>query len=62
MSAIDSFRTTARPTGFVARINAALQHWLDVRDTRNALYSLTDRELNDIGLSRADIERVARSA
>lgn len=62
MSAIDSFRsTTARP-GFFARINGALQHWLDVRDTRNALYGLTDRELNDIGLSRGDIERVARSA
>lgn len=62
MSAIDSFRPAARPAGIFARMNAALQTWLDVRDTRNALYSLTDRELNDIGLTRGDIERVARSA
>lgn len=62
MSAIESFRAPARPLGLFARINAAFQYWLDVRDTRNALYRLTDRELNDIGLTRGDIERVARNA
>jgi uncharacterized protein YjiS (DUF1127 family) len=29
--------------------------------TRNALSQLTDRELDDIGLTRADIDRVART-
>lgn len=62
MSSIDTFRTTTvRPAGIIARINAAVQNWLDVRDTRNALYRLTDRELSDIGLSRGDIESVARN-
>ena len=62
MSAIDGFPTATRPAGLFARLNAAVQHWLDVRDTRNALYRLTDRELNDIGLSRVDIEHIARTA
>ncbi len=30
--------------------------WNDRRMTRNALNGLTDRELDDIGLSRADVE------
>ena len=63
MSSIDSFRThTAATGGLFSRFQGAVQRWLDVRDTRNALYRLTDRELSDIGLSRGDIERVARSA
>ncbi len=33
--------------------------WNDARVTRNALSSLSDRELDDIGLVRGDIERVA---
>ncbi|WP_371169874.1 DUF1127 domain-containing protein [Aliiroseovarius sp. 2305UL8-7] len=38
--------------GAIASYNA----WNDARSTRLALSRLTDRELNDIGLSRADIE------
>ena len=34
--------------------------WNDARLTRNALNSLTDRELEDIGLMRSDIEDVAK--
>lgn len=62
MSAIDQFRapTAARPFGFFTRIASTLQYWAEVRDTRNQLGRLTDRELNDIGLSRADIDRVSR--
>ncbi|MEP2533331.1 DUF1127 domain-containing protein [Shimia sp.] len=38
--------------GFVAAISA----WKEARANRNALRALSDRELNDIGLSRANIE------
>ncbi|WP_136439720.1 DUF1127 domain-containing protein [Pacificoceanicola onchidii] len=34
--------------------------WNDARQTRNSLASLSDRELDDIGLTRADIDEVAR--
>ncbi|QOL81185.1 DUF1127 domain-containing protein [Pseudooceanicola spongiae] len=40
---------------------SAVTTWNDTRVTRNALSRLTDRELNDIGLVRGDIEDVARS-
>lgn len=61
MSAIEVFNApaAARP-GFVSRLAATLTHWAEVRETRNQLNRLTDRELSDIGLSRGDIERVAR--
>ncbi|MCF6234741.1 MAG: DUF1127 domain-containing protein [Rhodobacteraceae bacterium] len=39
---------------------ATLRAWNDARSTRNALNSLSERELNDIGLSRGDIDLVAR--
>lgn len=32
--------------------------WNDARLTRNSLASLTDRELDDIGLHRGDIDNV----
>lgn len=34
----------------------ALRDWNDARLTRNALDKLTDRELDDIGLCRGDID------
>lgn len=34
--------------------------WNDARVTRNALMRLSDRELDDIGLCRGDIENIAR--
>jgi uncharacterized protein YjiS (DUF1127 family) len=33
--------------------------WNDARVTRNALGKLSDRELDDIGLSRGDIAEIA---
>nr|WP_074221719.1 DUF1127 domain-containing protein [Rhodovulum sp. ES.010] len=36
-----------------------LAAWNDARVTRHALSRLSDRELDDIGLSRGDIERIA---
>lgn len=34
--------------------------WNNARKTRNALYALSNRELDDIGLCRADIEMIGR--
>lgn len=62
MTAIDIFRAPAAApaSGIGARLRAALSSWVETRTTREALNRLTDRELDDIGLCRADIERVAR--
>lgn len=62
MSLIDTSRTAAPMPHFrlKQRLVAALQHWRKVNQTRNELRALTDRELNDIGISRSDIDRVAR--
>jgi len=45
---------------FHVLINAVVA-WNDARLTRNALNSLTERELEDIGLTRGDIEHVAKN-
>ena len=62
MSAIDTNRTLASaacpPYGLNLWIK--LTAWNDARVTRNSLHRLTDRELDDIGLCRGDIEAVAR--
>jgi len=42
-----------------ARSASAFAQWNDARVTRKALSHLSDRELQDIGLSRGDIETVA---
>lgn len=62
MSAIEMNRVQGgvRQAGFGSKLWAAVSNWNDARMTRNALNRLTDRELNDIGLQRADIESVAR--
>ena len=44
----------------VASITSAFVGWRDSRQTRRELSRLSDRELDDIGLTRGDIERVAR--
>ncbi len=41
--------------GFFSSLTGALVAWNDRRVTRNALSSLTARELEDIGLNRGDI-------
>ena len=40
----------------VATLAAAYSDWKDKRATRAALSALSDRELDDIGLSRADLD------
>ncbi len=63
MTALDTNRPLARPVAsrsFVAlaRLAYRLAEWNNRRVTRQALVKLTDRELDDIGLSRADIARL----
>ncbi|MEM6578648.1 MAG: DUF1127 domain-containing protein [Pseudomonadota bacterium] len=50
---------TVRADGSVfTRLAASIAHWNENRRTRAALARLSDRELDDIGLSRADIDRL----
>lgn len=39
-----------------------IRTWNRVRQTRNELSKLSDRELNDLGISRGDIAYIARNA
>ncbi|MEZ5911484.1 MAG: DUF1127 domain-containing protein [Paracoccaceae bacterium] len=51
--------TTGTAFGGLRSIFAALAAWNDARVTRNALSRLSDRELDDIGLCRGDIDAIA---
>ena len=66
MATFDTTRTTYGSATVGSRFYAALSSvaaqivaWNDSRATRNALSGLTDRELEDIGLTRGDIDSVA---
>jgi uncharacterized protein YjiS (DUF1127 family) len=48
-----------RLSATLARTAAALVTWNDARVTRKALGQLSDRELDDIGLCRGDIDDIA---
>ena len=52
---VDGVRFGERVFGLFATLVGALTAWNDKRVTRNALSSLSTRELVDIGLSRGDI-------
>lgn len=54
--AVSIFRSVQFFAGFIAAVAA----WNDARVTRKALGRLSDRELDDIGLSRAEIETIGR--
>lgn len=67
MAAFDTTRTAYgsapvanRFGGFVSTLFGTFAAWNDARQTRKALNALTDRELEDIGLARGDIDEVAR--
>ncbi len=45
---------------FIVSMINGLADWNDTRVTRNALAKLTDRELDDIGLCRGDIDDLGR--
>lgn len=68
MAAFDTTRPLATGTVFGSRLSkfimnafAAVATWNDVRVTRSSLSKLTDRELDDIGLCRGDIDVIAGS-
>lgn len=46
--------------GFFSALVARVVDWNEARLTRDALSALTDRELDDIGLSRGDIDGIAK--
>lgn len=48
-----------RLSNLVVSLVAAVAAWNDARVTRNALSKLSDRELDDIGLCRGDIEAIS---
>lgn len=65
MAAYDTTRTapfgaiaTYRAIQFVSTAFAAVAAWNDARMTRSALGKLSDRELDDIGLCRGDIDQI----
>ncbi|WP_420858237.1 DUF1127 domain-containing protein [Marivivens marinus] len=65
MVAIDTNRSAAPQMvnrAILAFMNAAetLRAWNDARVTRKALSQLSNRELDDIGLCRGDIEDIAQ--
>ncbi|MGA0540867.1 DUF1127 domain-containing protein [Neotabrizicola sp. VNH66] len=67
MAAIETSRpapfgaiTTYRAINGLSGVFASLKGWNDARLTRKALSKLTDRELDDIGLCRGDIEMLGR--
>jgi len=59
MSVIDTIRPAATGLrGPLASLFGRLSAWNDTRLTRHALSKLSDRELDDIGLTREDIYRI----
>jgi len=62
MTAIDITRPTHSRMGFIANfprgLFTAISEWQASNATRRALQKLTDRELNDIGLDRWDVEHL----
>ena len=49
-----------RLVSFIGETVATFSAWNDARVTRKALGKLSDRELDDIGLCRGDIEMIGR--
>lgn len=65
MSAIDTsavarFSIFSRLASYVAELDAAFARYKVFSRTLNELNSLSDRELNDIGLGRGDLKDIAR--
>lgn len=67
MAAIETSRpapfgaiATYRAVTALSSAFAAVRGWNDARVTRKALSKLSDRELDDIGLCRGDIETLGR--
>ncbi|MCO4054437.1 MAG: DUF1127 domain-containing protein [Bosea sp.] len=54
------FHPLKEPTVFIASLVARIQAYLRYRETVRELSKLSDRELDDLGLLRADIHNIAR--
>jgi len=52
--------STFRVLTSASAILSAVRGWNDARVTRKALSKLSNRELDDIGLCRGDVERMGR--
>ncbi|MGJ8616869.1 MAG: DUF1127 domain-containing protein [Sulfitobacter sp.] len=59
--AYGSVLAVSRISSFVSNLFGSIVAWNDARVTRDALATLSDRELDDIGLIRGDIDTVAQS-
>jgi len=51
-------RSSSRALGLLLQLEA----WLDARSSARVLYTMDDRALSDLGLSRSDVERVNADA
>ena len=67
MALIDTSRTFGRSAVFADAVSrgayqlvARITEWNDARRTRNALSALTAAELDDIGLTRSDVDQMIR--
>ena len=61
MASIDITRSSLAldVASFFNHVAALVSNWNDARVTRRTLSGLSDRELEDIGLARGDIERIS---
>ena len=66
MALLDTYRANATGLSVGGRINralsnsiAAFQGWRAAQATRKELLRLSDHELDDIGLVRGDVDRIA---
>ncbi|MCZ7676934.1 MAG: DUF1127 domain-containing protein [Roseovarius sp.] len=61
MAVMDITRTASPATvrGGLFNLFSRLGEWREVRQTRKVLSNLSDRELDDIGLTRGDIDRLS---
>lgn len=57
-----SWQTQALGKGTDMNISRSFNNWRKYRQTVTELGRMTNRELHDLGIDRADIQRVAREA
>lgn len=55
-----SSRAAYQAVSFIYDQIARIQNWIELRKTLNLLDGLSDHELNDIGLTRGQINEIAR--
>jgi uncharacterized protein YjiS (DUF1127 family) len=61
-TAFGTSTAVSRISAFVSQTAASIVAWNDTRITRKALSGLSDRELEDIGLTRGDIDYVCEDS